>query len=86
MNPIHKKQARSFTLDVLKAAEGSPMADDALRLSIREGLPHVALTETDLGALIRELEAEGYVRGTINTFRRTPVWILTDKGQLALPP
>ena len=85
MNAVHKKQARTFTLEVLKAAEGSPMPDAALRLSLREGLPHVPMTETDIGALIRELESEGYVRGTINSFKGTPVWILTDKGHLALP-
>ena len=43
------------------------------------------MTETDLGALIRDLESEGYLRGTINGFTQVAVWVLTDKGHLALP-
>ena len=85
MTPFNKRQARTFVLQAVKAAEGSPMPDPALRAAIKEGLPHVPMTETDLGALIRELESEGYLRGTINGFTQVAVWVLTDKGHLALP-
>jgi hypothetical protein len=84
MTNDERVQLRSFSLECVGAANGSPLSDVVLRTSIRQGLPHLHLTETDIGAEIRKLETDEYLQGTVNSFTKKAVWVLTDAGQLAI--
>jgi hypothetical protein len=83
MNSHQRGQLRVFALRVLKQADGIPMGDIAMRGSIRDGYRHVTVTETELGDLLRGLEAEGYIAGATSKLDGNVVWMLTDKGEIA---
>jgi len=77
----HKTQAREFALLALHAAEGVPITDRALRDHVLRGIGG-ALSDLDVGDVIRDLELDGLIDGTRSELRDDKVWLLSDTGAI----
>ena len=72
---------RQFILKALHRMDGTPFEDRLLRDSshlVFQGKQ--AISETELGGIIRDLEVEGYISGHHDAFDKKLRWVLTAKG------
>jgi len=65
----------------LHAAEGTPLTDRALRDHVLRGLSN-SISDLDVGDVIRDLELDGLIVGTLSELRDDKVWILSDLGTI----
>jgi hypothetical protein len=78
---MSEREIKAWLLRALEICGDRPMPDSTLRASTRLAFPHLALTEADLGRLIRDLEREQYLTGTADDILGLQ-WMLTPKGKL----
>ena len=73
---------RIFILRALAAARGEPVPDDTLRQAIRTQFRHIAFTDAEISARIRDAQSASLITSaTDDIFGR--LWALTPKGALA---
>ena len=75
------RDIKQFVLKALLRAKDQPINDDTLRQIVRAAFSHVAITESDLGQWIQELETAGIITGTSDDVFGL-MWALSLAGKL----
>ena len=73
---------KPIILRALDRMSGQPMTRQAIIDTVRLAYP--GTPEADIDRTLNKLEAGGYVLGASNEMLETTVWVLTNKGTLAI--
>lgn len=75
-----KAEIKRFILRALYRMDSMPMPDAALVRAVQEAV-YPQPTVGDVNVARRELEVEGYIHGSTDSFDKSVSWTLTPKGE-----
>lgn len=77
-----ERDIQNFILQMMLAADGSPLTDESVRKNIRNGFNHVAFTAQEITSHISAVESKNLIVSTQDEIFGM-LWGLTPKGKLA---